>query len=75
MDKIDIVSAHVYHVKPEDSVAQIKAIHDRWQKPIWVTEISPTTQMGNCQFSAEEMKTCEPSVEIDLISSSPRGLT
>ncbi|KAL8985137.1 MAG: hypothetical protein Q9205_001075 [Flavoplaca limonia] len=58
MDKIDIISAHVYHVKPEDSVAQIKAIHDRWQKPIWVTEISPTTQMGNCQFSGEEMKTC-----------------
>ncbi|KAL8893568.1 MAG: hypothetical protein Q9192_005138, partial [Flavoplaca navasiana] len=57
MDK-NIISAHIYHVKPEDSVAQIKAIHDRWQKPIWVTEISPTTQMGNCQFSGGEMKTC-----------------
>ncbi|CAO1605440.1 hypothetical protein XANCAGTX0491_008958 [Xanthoria calcicola] len=55
MDKIDIISAHVYHVKPEDSIAQIEAIHNRWQKPIWVTEISPTTQVGNCQFSADEM--------------------
>lgn len=59
MDKIDIISAHVYHVKPEDSIAQIEAIHNRWQKPIWVTEISPTTQVGNCQFSADEMSKCE----------------
>ncbi|KAI4221090.1 MAG: hypothetical protein L6R36_007146 [Xanthoria steineri] len=58
MDKIDITSAHVYHVKPEDSIAQIEAIHNRWQKPIWVTEISPTTQVGNCQFYADEMSKC-----------------
>ncbi|KAL8760096.1 MAG: hypothetical protein Q9199_000330 [Rusavskia elegans] len=55
MDKIDIISAHIYHVKPEDSIAQIEAIHERWQKPIWVTEMAPTTEVGKCQYTADEM--------------------
>ncbi|KAL9001050.1 MAG: hypothetical protein Q9169_000534 [Polycauliona sp. 2 TL-2023] len=55
MDKIDIISAHIYHVKPEDAINQIKDIHDRWQKPIWVTEISPTTRTDNCKFDGDEM--------------------
>lgn len=68
MDQIDIISAHIYHVKPEDSIAQIEAIHKRWQKPIWVTEISPTTQVGNCQFNADEMSKCELTAGTPILS-------
>ncbi|KAL9585060.1 MAG: hypothetical protein Q9212_001750 [Teloschistes hypoglaucus] len=53
VDKIPIVSAHVYDVNPDGVLKQITDLHDQWpDKRIWVTELSLTTTGDNCNTNS-----------------------
>lgn len=53
MDKIPIVSAHVYSVDPDGALSQITNLHSQWpDKRIWVTELSLTTTGDGCNTNA-----------------------
>ncbi|KAL8695096.1 MAG: hypothetical protein Q9218_000374 [Villophora microphyllina] len=49
MDKIPIISAHVYSLDPDGALAQITDLHNQWpDKRIWVTELSLATVPDGC---------------------------
>ncbi len=44
MDKVHIISAHVYSVDPQGAIDQVKGLHNTWpDKKIWVTELAPAS--------------------------------
>ena len=44
MDKIPIISAHVYAADPAAAVNQIVILHSTWpSKRIWITELAPAS--------------------------------
>lgn len=44
MDKIPIISAHVYATDPAAAINQIEILHSTWpSKRIWVTELAPAS--------------------------------
>ena len=57
MDKIGIISAHVYSVDPQGAIDQIKGLHTTWpDKKIWVTELAPASGGGQgCTYDEAGM--------------------
>lgn len=57
MDKIHIISAHVYSVNPQGAIDQIKGLHNTWpDKRIWVTELAPASGGGQgCTYDEAGM--------------------
>lgn len=43
IDQIDIIAMHVYNPDPQGVLDQITQLHSTWNKPIWITELSPAT--------------------------------
>ncbi|KAL8713409.1 MAG: hypothetical protein Q9220_002608 [cf. Caloplaca sp. 1 TL-2023] len=54
--QVEYIGAHVYDVDPAGSISQIQNLHNQWpNKKIWVTELSPATNPGPCQFDPDGM--------------------
>lgn len=58
--KVDFVTVHWYKgVNPEKFINDMQAIHDKYKKPIWVTEFAPQTTAGSVEdpkkFTQEEV--------------------
>ncbi|KAL8792149.1 MAG: hypothetical protein Q9195_005245 [Heterodermia aff. obscurata] len=49
--QIDIIAMHIYEPNIDYAIGNITALHDRWNKPIWITEFGPYNGGGSgCTF-------------------------
>lgn len=47
MDKIPIISAHIYAADPAAAINQVTTLHATWpSKRIWITELAPASSNG-----------------------------
>lgn len=53
IDQIDVIALHVYNPDPQGVLDQITQLHSTWNKPIWITELSPAT--AGCGLSSTTM--------------------
>ena len=57
MEKLDYIGAHVYSVEAQGAIDMVTALHDKWKKDIWVTELSPASGAGQgCEYNVTGMK-------------------
>lgn len=55
IDQIDAIAMHVYNPDPQGVMDQITQLHSTWNKPIWITELSPAT--ASCGLTPTTMAT------------------
>lgn len=55
IDQIDVIAMHVYNQDPQGVLDQITQLHGTWNKPIWITELSPAT--AGCDLTPSTMAT------------------
>lgn len=55
IDQIDVIAMHVYNPDPQGVLDLITQLHGTWNKPIWITELSPAT--ATCQLNPTTMAT------------------
>ena len=53
IDQMDIIAMHIYNSDSQAVISLITQLFNTWKKPIWITEISPTTE--GCSFDSTGM--------------------